>query len=122
MIGEQQHVAELHINPPDLGPLEIKLTMDDRQATALFTSPHSAVREAVEAALPRLREVLADSGITLGNASVTADSPRDGSAFAQHHPRPQHALRDGTGELPAALPQTRATALPRVNALVDLFA
>jgi flagellar hook-length control protein FliK len=94
MIGDKQQTAELRVNPPDLGPLDIKLTIDDHQTTAVFTSPHSAVRDAVESALPRLREVLAQSGITLGNASVTADSPRDQQpqgqprqpAASRHHP------------------------------------
>ncbi len=80
MIGTKEHVAELRVNPPDLGPLDIKLTVSDHQTTAVFTSPHGAVRDAVEAAIPRLREVLAESGIMLGNASVTSDTPRDGSA------------------------------------------
>ena len=123
MVGEKQQVAQLRINPPDLGPLDIKITIGEHETTAVFTSPHGAVRDAVESALPRLREVLAESGITLGNASLTADSPRDGSAFAQSR---EHMRR---GEHPA---DTDATASARAligndvrvrgNGLVDLFA
>jgi flagellar hook-length control protein FliK len=122
LIGEKQHVAELHLNPPDLGPLDIKLTVNEHQTTAVFTSPHSAVRDAVESALPRLREVLADSGIMLGNASVTSDSARDGAAFAssgkQHrhgdpYPGTQDAVPDGQ--------LTTGSVLLR-RGLVDLFA
>lgn len=123
MVGEKQQVAELRVNPPDLGPLDIKITIGEHETTAVFTSPHGAVRDAVESALPRLREVLAESGITLGNASVTADSPRDGSAFAQsreHMPRGEHQA--------GADPSVSARALigndvrMHGNGLVDLFA
>jgi flagellar hook-length control protein FliK len=76
MAGQGHQVAELHLNPPDLGPMTIALTLDNDQASARFTSPHAAVRDAIETAMPRLREMLADSGITLGNASVGADNLR----------------------------------------------
>ena len=123
MIGVKQHVAELHVNPPDLGPLDIKLTVTDNQTTAVFTSPHSAVRDAVESALPRLREVLAESGIMLGNASVTSDTPRDGSAFSTPQDQPQRG-NFGAHTSAATLPpaQNAGGTLIRRNGLVDLFA
>ncbi|MDD5328867.1 MAG: flagellar hook-length control protein FliK [Sulfuricella sp.] len=74
MAGQSRQVAELHLNPPSLGPLEVRLTVSNDQASALFVSHHAAVREAIETALPRLREMLADSGIMLGNVSVGAES------------------------------------------------
>ncbi|MGE5027685.1 MAG: flagellar hook-length control protein FliK, partial [Betaproteobacteria bacterium] len=74
MANQNHQVAELHLNPPNLGPLEVRLTISNDQASAMFVSPHSTVRDAIETALPRLREMLADNGITLGNASVGAES------------------------------------------------
>jgi flagellar hook-length control protein FliK len=82
LTSKQEQIAQLHLNPPDLGPLEIVLKISDSQATAIFTSPHSAVREAVENALPKLRDILADNGITLGNTTVSDQSNRDGDAAA----------------------------------------
>jgi flagellar hook-length control protein FliK len=120
MVGDQQQVAEIHVNPPNLGPLDIKLTIDGAQTTALFTSSHSEVREALEAALPRLREVLADSGIMLGNASVTADTPRDGRAFAE----PPRRSRGGgnNADDTSAEAQLPPAVIARSRSLVDLFA
>lgn len=77
---QQNHIAELHLNPPDLGPLNVVLKISDNQLTAQFTSPHSAVRDAVENALPKLRDILSDNGITLGNATVGDQPPRDRNA------------------------------------------
>lgn len=75
--GKQEQTASLHLNPPNLGPLEVVVKISDSQATVLFTSPHGAVREAIENAMPKLRELMADNGITLGNTSVSDQSPRE---------------------------------------------
>ncbi|MBI2289446.1 MAG: flagellar hook-length control protein FliK [Betaproteobacteria bacterium] len=77
MATQQQQVAELRLNPPHLGPVEVKLTVGNDQGTQAgiqFASPHLATREAIESALPRLREMMADSGIALGDVTVGADS------------------------------------------------
>ena len=77
-LANQQHqVAELRLNPAHLGPVEIMLSLTSEngtQASAQFVSPHLAVREAIEAALPRLRELMAESGIQLGDVMVGAES------------------------------------------------
>ncbi|MDP2828830.1 MAG: flagellar hook-length control protein FliK [Sulfuricellaceae bacterium] len=74
MVGQQQQVAEMKLNPPHLGPMEVRLTVNNDQVTAMFVSHHASVREAIEAAMPRLREMFADSGMTLGNAMVSSES------------------------------------------------
>src|SRR5690606_33464867 len=74
-IGTQQggtlHHAELRLDPPDLGPLRVSLSLQGEQATASFVSSHASVRAAVEAALPELTQALANAGISLGNTSVS---------------------------------------------------
>jgi flagellar hook-length control protein FliK len=121
MVGARQQVAELSVNPPDLGPLDIKLTIDGGQTTAVFTSPHGAVRDALETALPRLREVLADSGIMLGNASVTADTPRDSRAFDEQRPGARGAA-PGARERDQGAAAAPLRIVSSTRGLVDLFA
>jgi flagellar hook-length control protein FliK len=119
MASQKHQVAELHLNPPDLGPLKITLTLDHDQASAQFVSAHASVREAIEAAMPRLREMLADGGITLGNTSVSTDSFRE---QAQHEPRAYQA----PSAAPAAADSGAGTRgehrLRRAHGLVDTFA
>lgn len=78
LAGQQQQAAEIRLNPAHLGPIEIMLSITNdqgtQQATAQFLSSHLAVREAIEAALPKLREMMADNGITLGNVTVDSNS------------------------------------------------
>ncbi|OGS81084.1 MAG: hypothetical protein A2061_01435 [Gallionellales bacterium GWA2_59_43] len=123
MVSQKNQVAELHLNPPNLGPLDVVLKISDNQATALFTSPHAAVRDAVESAMPKLRELLADNGIMLSNATVGDQSPRDRSAeeFADRKggASSQRGSADDASETSGTL-QTLST--QRHNGMVDTFA
>lgn len=74
---QNQQRAELHLNPPHLGPLDVTLKLNGDQATALFSSPHAAVREAIEQSLPKLREMFADNGVMLGGATVSDQSQHE---------------------------------------------
>lgn len=74
MVGRQEQRAELVLNPPQLGRVEISLSLRGEQTNATFMTANPAVREALENALPRLREMFADAGLSLGQAQVGADS------------------------------------------------
>lgn len=70
-VQQQQSTAELHLSPPELGPVRVRLSVEADQATISFAAAHGSVREAIEAALPRLRDMLAQQGIVLAEANVT---------------------------------------------------
>jgi len=80
-------IAELRLNPPELGPIAVRLTVTGDEASAQFVSPHSEVRAAIESSLVRLRESMAQAGIELGEAFVSSESFRDDSAQSQSHGR-----------------------------------
>lgn len=126
-MGNAGHqVAELQLNPPGLGPLKVTLSMSDHQMQAMFVSAHASVRAAVEAALPQLRTTLADSGISLGNTSVGAESQQQ-AAFADNpDSQPERgAYRASAGTEPAALLPSRSATEPvrRSNGLsIDTYA
>lgn len=122
MVNQGHQVAELHLNPPNLGPLEVRLTISNDQASALFVSHHSAVREAIETALPRLREVLADNGIMLGNVAVGSESFRQQQASDQGNGKEGSRGGPGAERVMArmAVPG-RPSGLAR-DGMVDIFA
>ncbi len=112
--------AELTLTPPHLGKVEIALSINGDQTSATFVSASQAARDALEQALPRLREMLADAGIFLGQASVNAHaSGQDTQDFSSG----QH---EGTGHDqagPAGTPAASRTQwLQRSEGLVDTFA
>lgn len=120
---QRNQSAELHLNPPQLGPLDVVLKISGDQASAIFTSPHAAVRDAIEQALPKLREMLADSGITLGNATVSDQAGKNGQDSAARKPQDatRTSLSDGATES-ARIQETRISAISRHNGMVDTFA
>ncbi len=122
LTSQQNQVAEIHLNPAHLGPVEVTLSIMQDQATAQFSSPHLAVREAIEAALPRLREMMAESGIQLGNVMVGAES------FQQENKQQQafHSAKGDTGMIGTRTETTgqiETTALTnRHNGIVNTYA
>lgn len=76
MAAGAQSSASLTLNPPDLGPLHVALSVANNQVTVSFTAAQPEVRQALETALPKLREMLGDAGIQMGQASVNAGAPQ----------------------------------------------
>lgn len=74
MMGRKEQQLEMQLNPPHLGPMEVRVTMGGEQASVIFTSQSASVREALAAATPRLTALLADQGIHLTNVQVASDS------------------------------------------------
>ena len=64
----------LQLQPEHLGPLEVRLRMHDSQVGVWFGSGSAEVRDALQSALPRLREMFAEGGLTMGGASVGQQS------------------------------------------------
>lgn len=74
LAGRQGQSAELILNPPSLGAIEVRLNLSGGEASAQFFSANPNVREVLESALPRLREMLGSAGIALGEAMVSNQS------------------------------------------------
>ncbi len=78
MVSRNVQQAEIKLTPPELGPLEIKISLQNDQTHVNFIAGHSATREALEAAIPRLRELFGEINLNLANVDVSqrqADSP-----------------------------------------------
>ena len=75
MAGQKLQGAQIKLNPANLGPMEVRIQMqNEQQASIQFTSTHGVVREALEAALPRLREMFEASGVELVDVDVSGQS------------------------------------------------
>lgn len=122
LLGQQHQSAALQLSPPALGPLEIKLSMQDGQASLVFSTQHAVVKDAIEAASLRLREMLGESGISLGSVSVNVGSFSQPQAEGQH--LAQQSGRAWMGESAAAdIPAAQSSgAMLLVRGLVDDFA
>jgi flagellar hook-length control protein FliK len=73
MVRDQLQNASITINPPHLGPIEVRLQTDaTAKTTVQFFSNHAEVRQAITDQLPTLRHMMSDSGLQLGQADVSS--------------------------------------------------
>lgn len=115
--------AELVLTPPQMGRIEVSLIVSGDQANASFVSANPVVREALEAALPRLREVLAEAGIQLGQAQVGAENMRQSAQQEKNGDNPAVDRAPGSiAAMQAAGHPLPAAGLKSGRGLVDVFA
>ncbi len=78
MVSRDQQSVELRLNPAHLGPMEVRMTLNHDQASVSFIANHAAVRDALEQAIPRLRDMLEQQDIQLVQADVGQHQAGDG--------------------------------------------
>lgn len=119
------HTAELRLDPPELGPLRITINISDNVAHAIFASPHAAVRQTVENALPQLQQMLAQAGISLGQTTVNDQAQQEqayNETFGGSRKGSSDAGAAGSGTDGAVMASQTAARQIAPNALVDTFA
>lgn len=90
--------AELRLDPPDLGPLQVKISMADGQAQVSFVSQSSDVRNAIDQSVARLRELFEERNVDLMNVDISDQSATDRDTPDQQLPASnssEHASGDG---------------------------
>ncbi len=86
--------ASLKLNPANLGSVEVKLNMHNDQANVLFISHNAATRDALEQALPRLRESFEQNGMQLADADVSGQE----SEHAEEEQAGEAGVHNGKGQ------------------------
>lgn len=125
MANTEVREAQLKLHPRHLGPLEVRISFgQEQQLNVNFTVTNPLAREAVDAALPRLREMFEQQGMNLQDANVSQES------YAEQQQRRRQAEgfnqgeSSGNEELPGQemavdmQPQLRAIS----EGLIDMYA
>ena len=112
VLSEQKvQAATIRLAPEHLGPVEVRIDLNQSRVDVTFTAAHAETRAALEQTVPELRAVLMGSGLTLGQATVQQQM-RNGSQSA---PDPARAL-------PAVERDAQLEAAPvRLLGLVDEY-
>jgi flagellar hook-length control protein FliK len=77
--------ADIRLNPQHLGPISVRVDVADDRATVVFTAQNAAVREVIEASIPKLREMMSGQQLNLVDVTVSAGSASDqGRSQAQN--------------------------------------
>ncbi|HEB56068.1 MAG TPA: hypothetical protein ENI98_07150 [Gammaproteobacteria bacterium] len=78
MVGHHIQSADIRLDPPELGRLDVHIQLHKDHASIVFAAPSQQVRDALESAVPRLREMMNDIGLSLGDVNVSQESFRQG--------------------------------------------
>lgn len=77
MAAQNLNFAEIQLDPPELGPLQVRIQMNQDQASVSFTASSPQVREALEQGNNRLREMLESEGLNLVDVDVKDQGQKD---------------------------------------------
>ncbi|MGC3979895.1 MAG: flagellar hook-length control protein FliK [Steroidobacteraceae bacterium] len=94
MASKDTQSATLYMTPADMGPVQVRIETNQDQASVWFTAEHAETRSALEQSLPKLREMFSAQGMSLTDAGVFGDRPRQ-----------QQAADHGTSFTPFSSPQ-----------------
>lgn len=70
MLNLANQQAEIRIDPPELGSMQVRVRNEGEQAHVHFLVQNQQAKEALEQSMPRLRELLAQQGLELGESQV----------------------------------------------------
>ena len=122
MTGNQLKSAEIRLTPAELGPLRVQVAVDDGAAHVTFHAQHAVTRDAIEQALPRLREMLAESGLSLGQADVSDRGVGEGGQDAAGRDPVSNLASDGPEDMGADADREARGRVTTSSGLVDTFA
>ena len=73
IVNARNSFAEIRLDPPELGSVQVKVNMAGEAAAVSFVVQSQQARDALDQALPKLRDMLSQQGIELGQSSVQQD-------------------------------------------------
>lgn len=74
VVKQSMSGAQIRLNPQHMGPVEVRVQVNNDQTTISFTAQHGATREAIDAALPRLRDMLSQQDVNVVDVNVSQHS------------------------------------------------
>lgn len=74
MASQRITSAEIQLDPPELGQLQVRVSVNQEQTHVSFVSQHAVVREALDQTAFRLREMFTSEGLNLVDVDVSGES------------------------------------------------
>lgn len=111
--------AELHLNPAELGPVSVQITMNGDQARVDFGADRAQTRQVIEAGWAELATSLKDAGFTLSGGGVSEQAGRHAFERDAASPSSRAARSADADDVPVA---SIVAARPRAGSTLDLYA
>jgi len=122
MIEKGDQSAVINLSPVELGPVQIDVAVHEGEVSVAFAAQVADTRAAIEASLPKLRELLAGEGLSLTNSNINnmlSGFSQQKSSSRGNEERPSQRGRFAEPES-AVLIQSAPNRVRR--SLVDLYA
>ena len=111
--------AKLQVNPPALGPIEVRIALQGSHAQVSFTSHSALTRDALESSAPKLREMLGSQGFGQVSVDVSQGSYQDRSAQSSPYQSTTTGARENSVDAVQSAPRSSARAS---TAVLDAYA
>ncbi|KMT64904.1 flagellar hook-length control protein FliK [Catenovulum maritimum] len=82
MMNSSSQMAELRLDPPELGKMQIKISMNGDVASVSMVVQNQQAKEMLDQAVPKLKELLEEQGIQLGESHVSQQQQESGGKSA----------------------------------------
>lgn len=74
MINQKLQQVDIQLDPPELGNMHVRVNLQNEQASVSFMVQNLQAKEALEQHIGKLKDMLADSGVDVGNANIEQQS------------------------------------------------
>lgn len=88
LMAKNMDSAQIQLDPPELGPLGVRIQLNNDQVSLQFTSAHAVVRDALEQSSQKLQQMLSEEGLDLVDVDVSDER--------QQEPRSSDKEQDGS--------------------------
>jgi flagellar hook-length control protein FliK len=110
MVDNGVNGAKLQVNPPQLGPIELRISVQGDHAQVWMTTHSAVARDALESSSPKLREMLNAQGFGQVSVDISQRSFHDRSAYTPPY------QRDSAGDRSRAVTPAAATTAASMTA------
>jgi flagellar hook-length control protein FliK len=119
MVDNGVNGAKLQVNPPQLGPIELRISVQGDHAQVWMTTHSAVARDALESSSPKLREMLNAQGFGQVSVDISQRSFQDRSAYVPPYQREQADVHSAA----VAPVPTAAASTPRsMQGALDAYA
>jgi len=83
MVNARNTMAEIRLDPPELGSMQVRVNVQGDAASVSFIVQSQQAKDALADTMPKLRDMLSEQGIELGDAQVRKDNSESGESGQQ---------------------------------------
>lgn len=111
--------AQIHLNPAELGPVDVKVSVQNDQTVVHFNVQNANVRELLEANVQRLRDMMDGNGVNLSEVNVDSGSTQQESERFAGQFQDGQAEQGSQGQAGTQQAEQDADAITKVTSSID---